>query len=314
MILILLAVVCLATVPLTGGKLGRLASLPIRWMWAGPLAILLQTVVVTIVPDGSHWVHALVYAGTYLIIGAFLWANRRIAGVPVIAAGTLLNSIAIMSNGGVMPASVTAERLSGLRLGGGYHNSIVVAHPHLLFLGDIIPVPWPLPNVLSIGDCVVFAGLLVLLHRTCRAGAGAEAGATPAASGDRVDPQLAHAGGSLDLDPIVHLATDQGLGDGRAARQHPAGRVGLVRGDDLEAAPVLSTEVRDLDDAAVLDMVGGPRLDDHRRPQLRPKAQDLRLQVGLCLLGGVVLAVLLQVAPFASRFDSRRDLRAATAL
>jgi hypothetical protein len=49
----------------------------------------------------------------------------------------------------------------------GYHNATPLAHPHLLWLGDLIPVPGPLPNVLSIGDCIVFAGMLILLHRTC---------------------------------------------------------------------------------------------------------------------------------------------------
>jgi hypothetical protein len=39
----------------------------------------------------------------------------------------------------------------------------------LLWLGDIIPLPaGPLANVLSIGDVVIFVGLLFLLHRTCR--------------------------------------------------------------------------------------------------------------------------------------------------
>ncbi|MGO9821811.1 MAG: DUF5317 family protein [Solirubrobacteraceae bacterium] len=43
-----------------------------------------------------------------------------------------------------------------------------MSHPHLLWLGDVIPVPGPLPNVLSVGDLIVFAGLIVLLQRISR--------------------------------------------------------------------------------------------------------------------------------------------------
>jgi hypothetical protein len=87
----------------------------------------------------------------------------------VIAVGAFLNALAITVNSGVMPTAVAAERAAGLATGSGFHNSAVVAHPHLLWLGDIIPVPWPLPKVLSVGDCIIYVGLLVLLHRTCRA-------------------------------------------------------------------------------------------------------------------------------------------------
>jgi Family of unknown function (DUF5317) len=168
MILIVLAIVCLLTVPMTGGDLRRLGNLRVRWIWLGPLAVFVQTVLVTIAPGGSHAVHAAVHIGTYGLIAAFLWANRRLPAAPIIALGAFLNGLAITVNGGEMPAAAAALRLAGLRLGHGFHNSVALAHPHLLWLGDIIPVPWPLPNVLSVGDVIVYAGLLVLLHRTCR--------------------------------------------------------------------------------------------------------------------------------------------------
>jgi len=177
MILLLLAAVCVLSVPLTGGSLRRLGQIRVRWLWLGPAAVLVQTVLVTVAPGGSETVHAAIHIGTYVMLGAFLWANRRLPGAPVIAIGAFLNGLAIAANGGVMPSAATAERLAGLTGGHGFHNSAVLAHPHLLWFGDIIPVPWPLPNVLSVGDLIVYAGLLVLLHRVCRADAPAEAGA-----------------------------------------------------------------------------------------------------------------------------------------
>jgi hypothetical protein len=163
-----LAALCLLTVPLTGAHLGRLAELQLRSLCTAPLALGLQVVIVTIAPGGDRTLHAAVHVGTYVLIGVFLWANRHIAGTRLIALGAASNTLAIVINGGVMPASRTAERLAGLHLGSGFNNSAAVAHPHLLWLGDIIPIPGPLPNTLSVGDVVIFAGMLVLLHVTCR--------------------------------------------------------------------------------------------------------------------------------------------------
>jgi hypothetical protein len=170
MILLVLAALCVVSVPLTGGSLRGLAQLRVRGLWLGPVAVFVQTVLVTILPGGSESVHAVIHIGTYGLLASFLWLNRRLPGVAVIAAGAFLNGLVITLNGGVMPAAVTAQKLAGLTEAGGFHNSTVVAHPHLLWFGDIIPVPWPLPNVLSVGDCIVFVGLLFLLHRVCRTG------------------------------------------------------------------------------------------------------------------------------------------------
>jgi hypothetical protein len=168
MILIVLVALCLLSVPLTGGDLRRLGRLRVRWIWLGPVAVLVQTVLVTVEPGGSHAIHAAVHIGTYVLIAAFLWANRKLPGALIIAVGAALNGVTILVNGGVMPAAATAERLAGLTLGRGFNNSAVLAHPHLLWFGDIIPVPWPLPNVLSVGDIIIYTGMLVLLHRTTR--------------------------------------------------------------------------------------------------------------------------------------------------
>lgn len=167
MILIALAALCVISVPLTGGRLQRLAEIKLRCMWSAPLAVALQVLIVTIAPDGHRSIHVAIHLGTYALAGLFLWANRRVAGMMVIGAGALLNTLAIVLNGGVMPASATAQRLAGMVIHGGFENSVHLAHPHLLWLGDVIPVPGPLPNVLSVGDCIIFAGMLVLLHRTC---------------------------------------------------------------------------------------------------------------------------------------------------
>jgi hypothetical protein len=169
MILILLAGLCLLSVPLLGGKLNRLVDLRLRFVWAAPLALVLQVLIFNIVPGGSESLHAAIHVSTYVLLALFMWANRRLPGALVMGSGALLNAVTIIVNGGIMPQWRTAERLAGLPMRTGFHNSEVLAHPHLQFLGDVIPFPAPfgLENVLSVGDCILFAGVLVLLHRTC---------------------------------------------------------------------------------------------------------------------------------------------------
>ena len=168
MILIVLAGLCVLSVPLTGGRLSRLADLRLRGLWIPAPALAAQVVITTLAPDGHSTLHAAVHIATYALLGVFLWANRRLPGVPLMAIGTLMNSLAIVLNGGVMPSAAAAERIAGLKAAAGFHNSAQLAHPVLLWLGDIIPWPGPLPNVLSVGDCLIYAGTVVLLHRTCR--------------------------------------------------------------------------------------------------------------------------------------------------
>ncbi len=171
MVLIALAALCVLTVPLLGGNLARLADIRLRGLWLPVAALALQVVITVIATGGSPVAHRVLHILTYAMIGLFLWANRRLPGMRIIATGALLNAATIVANGGIMPASATAARLSGLTMGAGFRNSTPLAHPVLPWLGDIIPWPGPLPNVLSVGDLIIFTGTIVLLQRTCARGA-----------------------------------------------------------------------------------------------------------------------------------------------
>jgi hypothetical protein len=169
-LLVVLAIACLLSVPLRGGRLGRLADIRLRAQWAALAALVVQVLVLGVFTGGAAWWHAVAHVATYALAGWFVWANRSIPGVVVIAAGGALNLLAIAANHGVMPTSPWAERAAGLEPTGAFANSTVLHHPHLLWLGDVLPVPAPfgLSNVLSVGDLLIYAGALVLLHRTTR--------------------------------------------------------------------------------------------------------------------------------------------------
>jgi hypothetical protein len=169
MLLVILAIACLLSVPLARGRLGRLAELEVHLAWTVIAAAAIQVVITTAVTGGNHAVHVALHGISYALVAMFLVANRRLVGMPVIALGAALNVLVISLNGGVMPAASAALRIAGIEQDGGFANSAALPHPKLLFLGDVIPVPgpWPIGNVLSVGDLLIFAGALVLLHVTC---------------------------------------------------------------------------------------------------------------------------------------------------
>jgi hypothetical protein len=167
MLLGVVFVICLATVPLARGTLSALGDVRLRRPELALTGLGLQVVIVSLLPQGSTAAHEVVHVASYALLGACAWANRRIPGVPLIALGGLLNLIVILANGGVMPADPSLVVAAAQRGGEGFVNSGVLAHPRLLFLGDVIATPrsWPLANVYSVGDIVILLGVVVLLHR-----------------------------------------------------------------------------------------------------------------------------------------------------
>jgi uncharacterized protein DUF5317 len=170
MLLVIAALALLVSVPLAGGRLGRLAEIEPKAVWAVLLAVAIQVGISNVAPGGSHVLHAGLNVLSYLLDAYFIFANRRLAGVPLVAIGAALNVLAITTNGGVMPANAVALRTAGITARAGFDNSAALAHPHLAFLGDVFPVPgpWPIGNVLSAGDIIILLGALILLHVTCR--------------------------------------------------------------------------------------------------------------------------------------------------
>ena len=152
-------------------RMARLARLRLRRFYLVWLALLDQVLVISVLPGREHLVLDIANLLSYVAAGLFLWSNRRIPGILLLGAGGALNLIAIATNGGTMPASASALAASGWRpQPGHFTNSAVVAHPRLLFLGDIFATPrwFPAHDVFSIGDVLIVIAVAVLVYRTCR--------------------------------------------------------------------------------------------------------------------------------------------------
>jgi hypothetical protein len=169
MLLVVLAIVAIVTVPLAGGRLGRLADVRLRAVWALAAALLAQVLIISVVPEGDETLHRVLHLATYVTVLAWIAINRDLRWRWTLVAGGVLNFVVIVANNGVMPASRAAVRAAGLGAGHGFENSAPVAHATLAFLGDVFAVPasFPFANVFSVGDGLIVLGIFLMLHRQC---------------------------------------------------------------------------------------------------------------------------------------------------
>ena len=165
------ALLLVASVPLAGGRLSRLAGIRLRGAPLILVALLLQVVMSEVADHAARPLLVAVHLLSYVLIAVALWLNRRLAGLPLLTLGAVSNVLAISLNNGVMPATARALAAAGMSIDGSdFENSDVVAHPVLPWLGDVMATPsWlPFRNVLSVGDVLILLGAAVLLHVVCR--------------------------------------------------------------------------------------------------------------------------------------------------
>lgn len=166
-----------------GGRTGNLGDIRFRLAWLAVLAYVAQSLLFVprlgALADGLA---PLLYVLTNITVLVAIIANRRIAGVPLIALGAALNLLVIVANGGYMPADRAAYAALGMTID-GYWNTAFLDRPALALLGDWIALPaWlPMANVISVGDILIGTGVAVTIALGMRAprSAGLDAGAVP---------------------------------------------------------------------------------------------------------------------------------------
>jgi hypothetical protein len=151
---------------LVGGRLERLAAVQFRW---APLAIggLLGQVVLFSTPVASAVGDAgpLLYVVSTAAVLVAVARNLAIPGMALVLAGAACNLLAILANGGVMPASPEAAAALASDGGEGFSNSVVMTDPALRPLTDIFVLPaWvPFANVFSVGDVLIGLGVALVI-------------------------------------------------------------------------------------------------------------------------------------------------------
>lgn len=170
MIIPLLAAFLVLSPLLAGGRLRGYGDVRIRSGWIVGLALLAQVLAIEVLPEANRAALATVHVATYVAAGWFVWRNRAVPGLWIIALGAFSNGLTIAVNGGTLPASADALRTAGRELDNTeFVNSGVLEDPKLAFLGDVFATPasWPMANVFSIGDLLILTGVAWGAHRIC---------------------------------------------------------------------------------------------------------------------------------------------------
>jgi hypothetical protein len=177
-----------------GGRLRRLAEAPLRASWLLFLGVGLQLVVDLgatrgFLP-GAGWASYGLLLASQLAVVAWIVANTHLPGTVLVATGLLLNAVVIGLNGGmpVDPDAIAALGIEGATVSGGKHVLLDDA-TRLPWLGDIWPLP-PLRSIISVGDVVLAAGLIPMVHALMSWPTAAErdVSAGDATAGDRPSP------------------------------------------------------------------------------------------------------------------------------
>jgi hypothetical protein len=150
---------------LTGGKIAALGSAHIRLAPVALIGFLAQLLLFSSPLAGivGAWGPSLYVLSTVAVLMALV-VNLRQPGFWLIIVGALANFAVIVANGGQMPASPDAwAALTGVAAvpTDVFSNSHLAGPDTVLaFLGDnfVLPRPFPLANVFSIGDVLIGLG------------------------------------------------------------------------------------------------------------------------------------------------------------
>lgn len=156
---------------LSRGSIDGLFELGFRWAPLAIAGLLVQVVLFTAVGDQlAGDLGPSIYVVSTLAVFVAVARNWRLTGMPIAAAGSLANLIAITANGGFMPADPGALAMAGFTGPGDHTNSVVLADPAFRPLTDIFALPAgvPLANVFSIGDVLIGLGIVVAIVAAMR--------------------------------------------------------------------------------------------------------------------------------------------------
>ncbi len=146
----------------TGGSLRDFPTVRVRWWWLAAAGVALQLAVIR-----GSWAFPALEASFALLV-VFAVANLRSPGFALILVGLALNALVISANQG-MPVTLHAVEASGQQATlpeltadrDGQKHFLVPDGEHvpLLPLGDVVAIPRPVGQAVSIGDMFVHLGV-----------------------------------------------------------------------------------------------------------------------------------------------------------
>lgn len=133
------------------GDIRRLARIRLEWPWLLAAALILR-----VAAGAAGELAAPLYVLAFCGITLVAIRNRDLPGMPLIAAGAILNLIVVVANAG-MPVDAGALAAAGARMPDDALHVEMSEATSLAILADRIPMP-VLRSVYSVGDVLLTAG------------------------------------------------------------------------------------------------------------------------------------------------------------
>jgi len=151
----------------------NLANIKVRFGWLIIIAVLVQSMPFALsAPSSFVELKKALLVLSYVLLLWVLSRNLHSWGMRILLLGTLLNFLAIVANGGLMPVSPEARLWAGKpALGESGFGKVLpegtgillpIDQTNLWLLSDIIPINF-IHVVLSIGDVLIALGLLIFI-------------------------------------------------------------------------------------------------------------------------------------------------------
>ena len=148
----------------SGGRLGNLSGIHLRWTGLAIVGFALQFVS----GPGAGIPLSCLYV-SFVLLSIFAIKNIRIIGFPIILIGIAMNFLVIGLNQGMpgarqaLEASGQADTLDDL-IDNPYPKHHLASEDDLVvFLGDVIALPQPIGQAISIGDIFTYGGVGVVI-------------------------------------------------------------------------------------------------------------------------------------------------------
>ncbi len=144
---------------LAGGSLRVFPSVPLRWWGLALVGVVLQF------SRTSGAIADAMLLVSFVLLLVFAFMNLRAAGFILISVGLLLNALVIVANHGMpvtrhaLDSAGGASTLDELRTQGGAKHHLANDGSVLLPLADVIGIPSPIDEVVSVGDLCVQIGV-----------------------------------------------------------------------------------------------------------------------------------------------------------
>jgi len=159
-----------------GGRLNRLKDVDLRFLYLAIVSFVLDLIPYHRLNPVPSWVPFVIFMVKYLLLFVFVLSNRKHKYMKLIGMGILLNFLVMLFNGGAMPVSRHALEVASLAKqvemiqSGTLPNYTLMTHDTPLWiLADIIYVPWPKEQFISVGDIILMLGIFLFIQDIMRA-------------------------------------------------------------------------------------------------------------------------------------------------